>query len=187
MYVSNEKKTPIPTYRLLSSPSNKPIVFVSSRGTPCMFTSICFHNSSFTFVIHLKVSQCFFSLLFYLLFNFQFLSQFFLAIFIAQWFEENIWIYFCDNCPWNVKVKRRFSFKICLLQAGHDRHYYKVAYLTSTDSSDIDISVLPHSASTQLQLRLRLVLFPPWLSRQPCTHHQSIVRLLVLTLSLVSD
>ena len=38
MYISNEKRTPVQAYRLLSSPSNKPIVFVSSRGTPCSIT-----------------------------------------------------------------------------------------------------------------------------------------------------
>ena len=30
-----KKRTPVEAYRLLSSPSNKPIVFLSSRGTPC--------------------------------------------------------------------------------------------------------------------------------------------------------
>ena len=36
MYVSNEKRTPVSAYRLLSSPSNKQIVFVSSHGSPCI-------------------------------------------------------------------------------------------------------------------------------------------------------
>ena len=31
-----KKKTPVSAYRLLSSPSNKPIVFVSFYETPCM-------------------------------------------------------------------------------------------------------------------------------------------------------
>ena len=31
-----KKTTPVEAYRLLSSPSNKPIVFLSSRGTPCI-------------------------------------------------------------------------------------------------------------------------------------------------------
>ena len=30
-----KKRTPVEAYRMLSSPSNKPIVFVNSRGTPC--------------------------------------------------------------------------------------------------------------------------------------------------------
>ena len=30
-----KKRTPVQAYRLLSSPSNKPTVFISSRGSPC--------------------------------------------------------------------------------------------------------------------------------------------------------
>ena len=36
------ERTPVSAYRLLSSPCDKSIVFISSRGSPCMLSSYIF-------------------------------------------------------------------------------------------------------------------------------------------------
>ena len=46
------ERTPVSAYRLLSSPSNKSIVFISSRGSPCIF----FFDIYF-FYEHIKIAQ----------------------------------------------------------------------------------------------------------------------------------
>ena len=41
MYMSNQHKTPVPAYRLLSSPSNKLTLFINHYETPCiLFTEL---------------------------------------------------------------------------------------------------------------------------------------------------